>query len=29
MLDDAGKREALADFFRSVIAEIEAVDGED
>lgn len=29
MLDDADKRQALASFFRSVIAEIEAVDGED
>lgn len=29
MLDDAGKRAALANFFRSVIAEIEAVDGEE
>jgi hypothetical protein len=29
MLDDTSKRQAMADFFRSVIAEIEAVDGED
>lgn len=29
ILDDAGKRQAMTDFFKSVIAEIEAVDGKE